>query len=353
MGNNLIEILSKKSPWLDNNNSIWLTSTLTLCRNVEKFKFPGKLEIERRKQLIALVSKDVLGVEELKSSHFIKGEDVSPQEKEFLAEHYFSSESLQYALQGEAFIIDDTGQFFSTLNIKDHVRLHLMDCRGELDGAWNQIVKIETSLGKSIAYSYSPRFGFLTADPMECGTAFILQVFLQVPVLIHTNRLNEYLSKNPEEAIHFSGMFGEINEYIGDILMMRNNYTLGVNEEGIISTLRVFANKLIAEEHEARKLIKEQDSPELKDKVSRAFAVLIHSYQIETIEALNAISLMKLGVEFGWVEGISISKLNNLFFNCRRAHLLSHFPEKVSQEEIPHRRAEFIHKYLKEVKLTI
>jgi protein arginine kinase len=343
----------EKSPWIDNSNTIWLASTVTLIRNIEKFKFPGKLDTERRKQMIALVSKDLLTMEGMQKAQLLNAEDMSPLDKEFLVEHYFAMNNFQQALQGEAFIIDNSGQFFAMLNIKDHIRLHVLECKGDLESGWNQLVKLETGIGKSIIYSFSPRFGFLTADPMECGTGLIVNTFMQVPALIHTGKLAEVLDKIYDDAITYTGLQGVPNEYTGDILNLRNNYTLGVNEENLIASVRSFSTKLAAGETAARQAIREQESAEIKDKVSRAFAVLIHSYQIDTVEALNAISLVKLGVDFGWVEGTNSAKLNNLFFNCRRAHLLSHYEATMNMEEIPHRRAEFIHKALKDVKLMI
>lgn len=353
MKNDVMENLAKKSPWIDNENMIWLASTTNLSRNIEKFKFPAKLDMERRKQMISLVSKELMSMPEIKQPELLKAEEISPMDKEFLEEHYFAQENYQQTSQGEAFIIDDSGQFFTTLNIKDHIRLHYIECKGELESAWNRLVKIETALGKSIAYSFNSRFGFLTADPMECGTGLVVNAFVQLPALIHSGALEDWLQKNADEAISHSGFFGGASEYIGDIVTIRNNYTLGVNEETVLAGVRSYAAKLAAEEKKARSAIREVGSPVMKDKVSRAFAILIHSYQIEAAEALNAISLLKMGFDFGWVQGISVSKLNNLFFNCRRAHLVSNYKEKVSHEEISHRRAEFIHSYLKDVKLAI
>ncbi len=110
---------------------------------------------------------------------------------------------------------------------------------------------------------------------------------------------------------------------------------------------------MLVEEHGARSKILHEESAEIKDRVSRAFGILIHSYQIEAVEALNAISLLKLGAELGWLTGVTSKELNRLFFNCRRAHLLHQYGERIKQEEIPHKRAEFIHKTLKGVQLTI
>jgi protein arginine kinase len=90
------------------------------------------------------------------------------------------------------------------------------------------------------------------------------------------------------------------------------------------------------------------------DKVSRAFGILIHSYRIETRETLNEIGLVKLGVDLGWVEGVTPADLNHLMFHCRRAHLLTSLKEpEIPQDQVPHKRAEFIHATLKNAKLKI
>jgi protein arginine kinase len=89
----------------------------------------------------------------------------------------------------------------------------------------------------------------------------------------------------------------------------------------------------------------------MMDQVSRAYALLTHSYQIEEIEALNALSVLKLGVDLEWVKGVTTEALNALFFSCRRSHLLTHFKEEIKQEELAHKRAEFIHKTINKASL--
>lgn len=346
-------ILKQKQPWVDNHNDIWLASSINLYRNVENFKFPGKMTAVRRKQIIPLLTKELLKDSQLKKPTFIKAEDVSPVEKEYLVEHFLSTYSFQEAHSGEGFIVDDSGHFLATINIHDHLHLELIDIRGELEHAWNKLVKIEMHLGKSIAYAFSPRFGFLTSNPAHCGTALIVSLFLQPTALIHSGKIEEEIENNMNKTIAITGLQGSPTEIIGDVLTVSNNYTLGFNEENIISSLRTFATKLLAAEGGMRNEIKQSESAEIKDKVSRAFGVLMHSYQIEAVEALNAISLLKLGSELGWLSGTRTSTLNELFFNCRRGHLLRNFGEEISQEELSHKRAEFIHSTLKDVQLKI
>lgn len=351
--NSAQEILKKKKPWDDNTNSIWLASTVSLHRNIEKFKFPGKLGADRKKQIISLVSKEVLKLPQLTNPILIKAEELGILEKEFLGEHFLSSHSYNQAHAGEGFILDDTGELLIDLNIKDHIKLELIDCKGELENTWSKLVKIETSLGKTINYSFLPKFGFLTADPTQAGTALTISVFLQLPGLIHSGTIDDILEKYADESIIISGIQGSPTEIIGDIIVAQNNYTLGLTEENIVSSLRNFTTKMMLEETAMRNSIKKNDSSDFKDKISRAFGILNFSYQIETIEALNALSLLKMGIEAKWITGIDVKTINSLFFNCRRGHLLNIFSEKIVQDEVAHKRSEYIHKVLKPVSLAI
>lgn len=346
-------LLYQNKPWANNNNNIWLASTINLHRNVDKFPFPSKLDKGKRSQIISLLGKILLQSKNLKKPVLIKTEDIGPIEKEYLVEHFLSSQSFQQAHSGEAFILDESGTFLTTLNINNHIQFELIDCRGELETAWNHMVKIETELGQSINYSFSQKFGFLTSDTTLCGTGFTLKIFMQPSALIHTGLLNETLDRNKMNGITFTGMQGNPNEIIGDIYTVMNDHSLGLTEENIISTLRLFITKLLVEENTLRSHLRKEENAEVMDKVSRAYGVLSHSYQIETVEALDALSLLKLGADLEWLDGITPQELNRLFFDCRRAHLLTKFDNEINQEEIPHKRAEFIHKALKKAKLKI
>ena len=344
------QLLKQKGPWLNDFNSIWVASNIALRRNVEKFKFPAKLAADRRKQIIALISKEMLSSSLLVNPYLLKGEEIGPLEKEFLVEHFLSSEQFQQAHSGEAFVVDETGEFLASLNLKDHLHIQIIDIKGELESSWNRLVSLEEVLNNSISFSYNPEFGFLTADPIESGTGLHISTFLQLTALVQTGEISEVLKKFEDDAIETSNFLGAETP-VGDILIVSNRYTLGVNEESIIQQCRNFTNKLLNAEMSARK--KAETSDEMKDKVSRAYAILIHSYQIEAQEALNAISLIKLGSELNWIKGVTVAQLNELFFNVRRSHLLRLFPEKIAIEQIPHKRAEFIHSQLKGAELLI
>jgi protein arginine kinase len=348
-------ITNQNQPWDHNDNDIWLASTVNIRRNIEKFNFPGKLSTDRRKQVVALLSKELLKLDLLSKPTLIRAEEIGPLEKEFLIEHFLSNDNFIQAHSGEAFVLEESGQFLASINMRDHLHLQLIECKGEIESAWSRLVKIETTLSQNISFDFSPKYGFLTADPSNCGTALTVSIYLQLPGLVHTEKLDGVLEKVADDSISLYGIQGDPTEIIGDVLVIQNNYSIGVTEENIISNLRSIATKMLIEENSARSEIRSTNSADAKDKISRAFGILTHSYQIDAIEALNAISLLKLGVDMDWIKGITRMDANRLFFMCRRSHLLSQFPEKtnLSQEEIIHKRAEYIHKALAEAHLQI
>lgn len=346
-------VVMQEKPWTDNDNNVWLATTVGISRNLEKFEFPAKLSQDRRKQIISLLTREINADNLFKHLNFHNAEDLTAIEKEYLSEHFVSTMIFHQTHAGEAFALDDTGQFMAVLNLNDHVHYVLLDIKGEIENTLNRLVKIETSVGKKLNYSFSPKFGFLTADPMDCGTALSITAFLQMPALVHSGKIDETLEKFADENIVITGIQGNPTELIGDVIAIQNNYTIGLTEESIGSTMRNFTTKLLLEENTARNKIKQTQDPDIKDKVSRGYAILMHSYNIEAVEAMNAISLIKLGLDLGWITGISLRELNQVFFSSRRAHLLSRFKEKVPMDQMTHKRAEFIHAALKNLQLTI
>lgn len=347
--NSLIE----NTPWQEDKNPIWLASSLISIRNFNKYKFPSKLSETEAKTLLGIVQNAIGKSSELKNPAFLPAEEISALDKELLFEHFLCMESFQNATAGQGFIVDDSYRLLALLNWKNHLQLYYLDNNPDIEGSWARLSKLEMDVGKALDYAYSPKFGYLTADPTQCGTALLAQQYLHLPALIHTEQLKDILTKQLDEDIEAMGLEGPLDEPIGDIVILRNRYTLGLGEETILHELQATAMKLMASEKTLRDHLKSENNAEIKDLISRAYGLLIHSYQLQTKEALSALSLIKLGIDLGWISGISDTKINQIFFQCRHAHLAHFFDQKTTDpQEMARWRAEFIHKELQGLKLA-
>lgn len=345
--------LQLHQPWAENSNPIWLASTLTLHRNLRAYSFPSKLGTEERQQIFNLVSREVLKSSVFEQSWLVKAEEIGPLEKEFLFEHYLQRYPFQQALTGEGFVLEPSGTLLALLNIDDHVQMQITDIRGELEAAWNRLAALEAGVGSSLTYAFTPRFGFLTAQPRHCGTGLVTRTFLHLPALIRTKVLDSTLEKLGEDEVEAASIQGRLDEIVGDILTITNRCAIGLNDEQVLQSVRTYVTKLMLEEKRCRARIGESKATDIKDLVSRAFGILRHSYQLDVPEAWGAISLLKLGQDLGWVKGTTQAALNELLFASRRAHLVCEYSEELSHDELPHRRAEFLHASLAQADLQI
>lgn len=336
-------------PWTSDANPIWPASSFVLQRNMAKRHFPSKLSEAGFGQTLELLKSALLSSSELAHPTAILAEEIHPTDKEFLFEHFLCMDSFQHTLSGQAFIVDETSKFLSLINIQDHLHLQIIDCKADWQASWNRLTKLENDIGNKIEYAYSPRFGYLTSDPAACGTGLIVSLYLHVPALIHTGQLQEALLKQKEEDVLALGFQGSIDELVGDFIILRNRYTLGLSEENIFHALHATAMKLMLTEKTIRTHLQQENNTDIKDKISRAYGLLIHSYQLQTKEALNALSMMKLGVDLGWISGINDHQINEIFFKCRRAHLCHQFKDKaIDQQDIGRKRADFVKQALKD-----
>lgn len=346
-------LLGIQTPWIDNKNEIWLATSLSLMRNVDKFLFPSKLSSEHSNQIISLLSQPLLLAKELDQPVLEKLGDIPPLEKEYISEHFLMPYSFQQAGAGVGCLYDKSGQFIALFNVDDHLHFQITVVDDKSDEAFHKLFSLEEIVQKGSPFSFSDCFGYLTADPRWSGTGFRVQHFLQVPALIHSGALIPFLEREKSEQVEALGLLGNQEEWLGDVVAISNNFTTGITEESILIGTKEFAKRLLQEEESCREKIAKENSPLIKDMVSRSFALLFHSYQLEAKEAMNGLSLLKLGLYFGWVKGVDIKTLNTLFFLARRAHLMTHFNEEFSAVDLLHKRAQFLHDKLKQMQLVI
>ncbi len=336
--------LLEHTPWEKDQNPIWLATSLTLLRNFGRYKFPSKLFPPQTTNLLQSLQQTL--TKSPLDATFLPADQTTPLDKEFLFEHFLCQESFQNATAGQGFALDPSGQLLVLCNIKNHLQLQMLDSQGNPSDALSKLSRIETEIGKSIDFAFSPKFGYLTSDPTQCGTGFIATIFLHIPALVRTGQLTELLKQKDEDLLPMS-FEGPLDEMVGDILLLRNQYTLGLTEENILQSVQNFAFKLMAAEKALRSQLKEKNDAAIKDHVSRAYGLLAHSYQLQAKEALNALSLIKLGIDLGWITNLPPAKVNQIFFQCRRGHLAHLLGEtSLDFQEIPRKRAEFIHKSL-------
>ncbi|MBP7074591.1 MAG: hypothetical protein KBA81_04315 [Rhabdochlamydiaceae bacterium] len=351
--NKLPEALYQNTAWDQEKNPIWMGSTLHLYRNFSLYKFPGKMTPAEMSGSLKTVFETIQKLPSLQPLVLFPAETLTPLDKELLFEHFQCSKGFQEMHEGHGFAFNTERRYLITINESNHLQIHQASQENDLVSAWTSLAAIDDAIGREHPYAFLPRFGFLTADPMLCGTALEARIFLHVPALHHTGKLKDLLTELSDEQISFEGLEGSTEDLIGDFLVLKNHYTLGISEETTLSLLQSTAQKIVAAENKLRDEQKTKATDALKDFVGRSFGLIMHSYQLHPKEALSGLSGLKLGVLLGWISGTTSQKLSILMLKLRRgylAHLLN--LQTSDTQELSHKRAEWLHQELKGTTIT-
>jgi len=344
--------LNEKSFWKKGNTPIWITSNFLLQRNLSSQPFPMKMRGAESEITLAALKQSLLNAEHLEVPTFYEMSEFESWEREYLLEHFFATCDTNNAECKSGVIVDQSGSFLAMINGEDHLVMHMISTQSDSKQGWENLIAIEAELAKNHSFAYSDKFGYLTSELAKSGTGLTVQAYLHLPCLIHLNQIDDVLLKALDNDVQVSGLTGQ-SEFIGDILIIQNRFSIGLTEDHILKGVNQSATKLMNLESKLRQDLIEKPNTHIRDKVSRALGLLRHSYQIDIKESLSALSFIKLGIDLKWISGLTDKEINAIFFGVRRAHLALFSNGEIPNEQLPLKRAEFLQQALTPIKMKI
>jgi len=188
----------------------------------------------------------------------------------------------------------------------------------------------------------------LTACPTNVGTGIRVSVMLHLPALKLTGEIEKVFRAAKDLRLAVRGLYGEGTEATGDFYQISNQTTLGKSEEEIISDFKhVVIPKIIDYEHQARRMLLNDRTVALDDKVQRALGILRSARLIASEETLFLLSHLRIGINLGRVKDVDVRTLNELFLMTQPAHLQKMHGKKLEGDARRAVRADYIRHRLK------
>ena len=145
---------------------------------------------------------------------------------------------------------------------------------------------------------------------------------LHLPALKLTGEIEKVFRAAKEMRLAVRGLYGEGTEATGDFYQISNQTTLGKTEDEIISEFKLqVIPKIIDYEHQARRVLLNDRTVALDDKVCRALGILKSARLLASEETLFLLSHLRMGVNLGRIKNIDLRTLNELFLLTQPAHL--------------------------------
>ncbi len=342
--------------WLKGQPSddIVISSRIRLARNLSEFNFPNRSsgpELEEVKNIVFSALNDWQKQDGGKNLFHFDMEKLDELEREVLIERHLISRAQAENPAGSSTHIDKAQSLSLMVNEEDHLRMQFIKTGDGLEKAWEEADDFDDFLEEKLDYAFSSRLGYLTACPTNLGTGLRASVMLHLPGLNMTDEIGSLLGGVGKFGFTVRGIFGEGTDSEGSIYQLSNQVTLGYREEDIIDNLYGILHRIREKEIKARKMLEEERSGDIKNKIMRAFGILRHSYKVNYLESIHFTSLLLLGDYYQLFSEFDRDKLMELMILTRPAHLQLYSGDRNSTDSGEVRRAELIKESLSSFKI--
>lgn len=335
--------------WLneeDEYSDIIISSRIRLARNVKGYPFPHKASPADLTKIIKKVKDACTKCKTLHKANYFEVEGLSNWDCKYFVERRLASPQF---VENEipALLVVGRGESISIMvNEEDHMRIQCIEAGLKIEAAWRKVSSLDDELEENLNYSFSNKYGYLTACPTNLGTGMRVSIFVHLPGLCMREEIENVLKNLPSSEIAVRGFYGEGSESVGCIFQISNQLTLGRAENNMLERMNSVAKELVALEREARTKEFTDNRTKVEDTVLRAFGVLKNARIITSLEAMNLLATLRLGIEVGLVKNISRLAINQLMVLVQPAHLQKIYNKKLSADERDVVRAEFIRENL-------
>lgn len=340
------------SPWMKQNgpdDDIVLSSRIRLARNLQDFPFPFFASEDASRALYKHLNLRLseTGPEAFVTFTWLAIDDMSEIGKRVLVEKHLTSPQLGQESKQAAVVLNEDESVSMMINEEDHLRIQCLFPGFQLIEGFEMASRVDDWIEGQVNYAFDERKGYLTSCPTNVGTGLRASVMMHLPALVTTSQLNRILPSINQLGLVVRGIYGEGSEARGNLFQISNQMTLGKTEEDIIDDLRGVVLQLIELERSARQKLLENNQLQLVDRVQRSYGILAHCRIIESKEAAQHLSNVRLGIDLDLIHGIEGIILNELMILIQPAFLQQYAQQTLTTVERDERRATIIRERFK------
>ena len=329
-------------------SDIVISSRIRIARNISHHPFPmlatNQQSREVMEQLIQVARSDRLG-DCGKFDIFILSE-LSELEKKVLVEKHLISPGLANESRSGALLLDENESISIMINEEDHLRIQCLYPGFQIKEAWTLADRIDDVFEEAVDYAFDEKRGYLTSCPTNVGSGIRASVMMHLPALVMTQQINRILSAITQVGLAVRGLYGEGSEAVGNLFQISNQITLGQTEEEIIDNLHSVARQIIEHEKAARERLMADTPIRVEDRVCRSYGILSHASIMDSKEAAQRLSDVRLGIDLGLISNVQPRAMNELMVMTQPGFLQQAFNVAMSPEQRDIRRAELIRRHL-------
>jgi protein arginine kinase len=328
---------------------IVMSSRVRLARNLRGASFPGWAKKPERVKVLETIQPAVSSMPEMADSFAETLDNLTALDKQILVERHLISREHAAKNVGSGIVLNREESFCVMINEEDHLRMQALRPGFQIREAWTAVDGLDSALEKKLEFAFDSELGYLTACPTNLGTGIRVSAMLHLPGLVLSEQINPIIQSVNKLGLAVRGLYGEGTEALGNVFQVSNQMTLGETETVIVERLEKVMSQIIEHEENARQTLLEKKPKVVFNHIGRAYGILANAHSISSKEAMNLLSLMRLGIDLGVFPDTQRALVDELFLTTQPAHLQKQISDKLSAEERDLVRADMVRAKLKHV----
>ena len=312
---------------------IVLSTRIRLARNMADEAFPGWADAPQREEVLSMCFEKLTKLKPLENGVFLQISDLTDLEKQVLVERRLVSRELIESENGGGVLIAKSQVLAIMINEEDHLRIQGLHSGFNFLRTWDEVDALDSQIEDCLDYAFSDDYGYLTACPTNLGTGLRASAMLHLPGLVMRGHMEKVVRMVNQLGLAVRGSLGEGSEATGSIFQISNQQTLGESEQQIIKRLINILHAIIEQENNARGMMLENQPNVIFDKIGRAYGILQQSHIISSQEAINLLSLMRLGVDIGLLPEEKRAHIDRMTMDVQPGHVQCTANSDIEPEE--------------------
>ncbi len=342
-------------PWLSDlalqgtGMPVVIASGIRLYRNLHNVSF---LEQTGRQEQLAVAETLKLALDQLPD--FCDKPEFNPPFSSvecacMVEERRITPEFAQMRFAGQAIRLSASGTESALINGGDHLVISNYGAGLALQALRERLNELDNALSRCLRFAFHPKYGYLSPDPEHAGTGLEITAILHLPGLALMDEIKPMLTAFLRLGLKCCGIQGAENKFPGNLYVISNRSKMGETEAQLLARMEKTLSRIADEELDARERLFRKTPVKAEDFCYRSLAVLKYARMISAVEALNALSGLKLAQDRSVAPDLipaDLPRWDDLLPGVMPNHISIKFPdpEKVKKEQRAVFRAEYLRK---------
>lgn len=307
MAFNLHKLIKTTPPWFrrgGDEGDVILGVMGRLVRNLKGHPFPGWSTADERRKVADILLPAILSQPGFKTAAHAELNELSYGERRTLLERRQLSPCMAARQDGCHLLINRRQDTVIMLNEEEHLVVHSFVPGYDFGELFSVLFRLPEALSNDISFAEAPGRAYLTSLPGEAGDGIQLYCILHLPALSLSNMMPQVIRGLEKLQLNGAPFYPQLGEECGNLYVIYTHPVPPNSLADILTHLTDITSSLTEREHQVRarllELYKRGDTFPV-DRINRSYGLLSYARAITLAEWVDAISMLRLGVHYGFI----------------------------------------------------